>query len=75
MTPDGFRVSQHQGATLFQRKVKQGNNSLLGVRFQIDQQIAAGDQVHMRKWGIEKHVLRGKDDRGTQVFLDPVGGL
>jgi hypothetical protein len=70
MTVEGFEVvgqradvlarsEQHHALTL-QREVKQTQNLLLSDRLQVDQQVAAADQVDARERRVLDHVVRGE---------------
>ena len=39
---------------------------------QIDEKIAAGEKVHLRKWCIGQDVMRRKHHQITNVLLDPI---
>ena len=62
-----FRTAKQQNATLTQREMEQRDDPRLRVGPQIDQQIAARNQVDARKWRIGQHVLHGENDQSPQL--------
>jgi hypothetical protein len=55
--------------------MKKRDDVLLQRRFQIDQQVAAADQVHLRERRIDQQVLLGKDAHIAHVLVDAVAAL
>jgi len=73
--PDGFRRAQIQEAARLERVVKDGEHLLLQARLEIDQQVAATDDVHARERGIADDVLSGEDDHLAQGLVDPIAAF
>ena len=48
---------------------------LLGLAFQIDEQVPAGDKIEMGKRRVFQHVMRRKKDQLADFFFDPVAPL
>src|SRR5574343_745046 len=71
---DAFRFAQEQQATAGKRVVEGVEYFFLQVVLEVDQQIAAADQVEPQEGGILQDVLTGKDDRFAQWLDDFVGG-
>ena len=63
----GFRAAQHQKAVLAQGKMKPRDD--FGLRFgaEVDQEIAAGDQIEPRKRRIGDDIMNGEDHRGAKL--------
>ncbi len=52
--------------------MEQRQDFVLRIGVQIDQEIAAGQEVQLRKGGIGQDVMRGKHDQIPNLLLDPV---
>ena len=53
-----FRAAKQQIAAWCQRIVERGNHPRLQFGVEVDQQIAAGDQVDAGEWRIADHAMR-----------------
>jgi hypothetical protein len=60
-------------SVLAQREMEQSYHPLLRLGLEVDQQVAAGDQIEPREWRIAKQVLRRENDEFAQIFSDPIG--
>ena len=72
---DRLRRAQEQGASLFESKVQEGDDLLLRLRFEVDQNVSATDQVHLGKGGIGEQILSRECDCFAQLFADLPGGV
>src|SRR5689334_23923269 len=72
---DRFRRAQKQESVWFERVMKSGHRLLLQTRLEIDQQVAATDQVHPREWRIADHILPREYDALAQWFDDAIAAL
>jgi hypothetical protein len=72
-SPDRFRVTEKQVSVLAQREVEQSYHPLLRLRLEVDQKVAAGDQIESREWWIAKQVLRRENDEFAQILFDLIG--
>ena len=52
--------------------MKDGEDGLLQHGLEIDQHVAAADQIKLSEWGIGKHVVRRKDDHLSDLFGDVI---
>ena len=68
--PDRLRISQEQSPTIPQREVEQRDELLLDFGLEVDQQVAATDQVEFREGNVADHVLDGEHHRITEPFID-----
>ena len=68
----GLRAAEQQNAALAQRKMERREHPRLRFRPQVDQQIAARNQVEVRKWRICQNILDGEDDARAQLRRYPV---
>jgi hypothetical protein len=50
--------------------MEQGEQPFLGIRLDIDEQIAATDQFQVGERGIADQILRGENDLLAQALLD-----
>ena len=50
-----------------QREIERLEHPDLGVRTQVDEQIAAGHHVQAREWRVGQHVMDGENDGSTQI--------
>jgi hypothetical protein len=69
---DRLGAPQHQKAHRPQGVVKDGHQLLLQRQAQIDQDVAADDQIQLRKRRVARQVLTGKDAHIAHRFVDPV---
>ena len=67
-----LRRAQDQQAAGVQGVVHQRQELLLRLDIHVDQEVAAAEDVHLRKRRIDKDVLRRKDHQVADLFLDPV---
>ena len=67
-----LRRAQDQKAAGIQGIVHQRQELLLRLDIDVDQEIAAAEDVHLRKRRIDQDVLRRKDHQVADLFLDPV---
>ena len=66
-------IAEKQIAARVQAEVKQLEDALLRDAVQVDEQIAAGDQVEMRERRVLDHVVRGEENHLAQLALHTVG--
>ena len=64
--------SEEQIAARLEREMKQRQDRLLRVRLEVDQQVAAGDQIELGERRIADDVVRREDDALAQVLRDLV---
>src|SRR5215207_11570532 len=64
--------AEEQDPTRLQGEVEQREDRLLRVRLQVDQQVAAGDEVHLRERRVTNEVVRREDDALAQRLRDLV---
>ena len=72
---DGLRAPQEQDAAGIQAVVKERQQLLLQLRRQVDQQVAAAQDVELGEGRIHDDVLRGKDHHLADLLADPVAAL
>ena len=53
--------------------MEQGNEFFLQIPANIDQEIAATEEIEFGKWWIFNYVLLGKDKHVADAFVNPVG--
>ena len=70
-----LRRAQEQVASLFESEVQEGDDLLLHLRFEVDQEVAATDQVHLGKGGVGDQVLNRKRHCFAHLFADLPGGF
>ena len=70
-----LRRAQEQVASLFESEVQEGDDLLLHLRFEVDQEVAATDQVHLGKGGVGDQVLHRKRHGFAHLFADLPGGF
>ena len=68
--PDGFSRAQEEAPAFAQGEVEQGDDLPLDFRIQVNQEIAAGDEILPGKRRIGRQVVRGEDDPGPDVLHD-----
>src|SRR5262249_11658633 len=72
---DRLGAAEKQDATRAQAVVKQRDELLLQLRGQVNEQIAARQDVQLREGRIHDDVLWGKDHHLSDLFADPVATL
>ena len=72
---DRFRGAQEQEPAGLERVVERGQHLLLQARLEIDQQVAATDEVHARERRIGDEVLPREDHHLAQRLADPVAAF
>ncbi len=72
---DGFRRAQQQESTRVERVVESGEHLLLQAWREIDEQVTATDEVHMRERRVAGDVLPSEDDHLSQGLTDPIPAL
>ena len=72
---DGFRGAQKQKSLRLERVMERGERLLLQARLEINQQVAATDEVHARERRVADEVLPGEDDHLAQRLADPVAAF
>src|SRR4030095_17017144 len=70
-----FGFPQEQISAPFKPKRKKAENLFLHLRFDVNQQVATTDQIHVEKRRVQKHVVRGKGNSFPDLFIDPVGAV
>ena len=70
-----LRRAQEQVASLFESEVQEGDDLLLHLRFEVDQEVAATDQVHLGKGGVGDQVLNRERHCFAHLFADLPGGF
>ena len=68
--PDRFGIAEKQMPALPQREMAKRDDPLLRVRLQIDQEIAARDEVQPRERRVAQQVLRREHDHVAQLLGD-----
>src|SRR4029079_2956902 len=58
---DGFRVSEHEEARRLERVVEDRNDLLLHERPEVDEDVAATDEIQLREGRILREVLARED--------------
>jgi hypothetical protein len=71
-TTHGLGAPQHQQAVMIQRIIEHRHQLLLQCGSEIDQQIAAGEEVDFRERRVGDDVLRRKNDHLPYLPVDPV---
>ena len=72
---DGFRAAEKQHAAGIQAVVKQRHELLLHLGRQVDQQIAAAQEIQLGEGRIHDEALRGKDDQLADLAGHPAAVL
>ena len=70
-----LRGAEKQKAAVVQGIVEQGNQPVLQLRREVDQKIAAGDQVELGERRIAQQVVRGEQADLAQLAGDAVGAV
>ncbi|MEC5164017.1 hypothetical protein RCH08_005207 [Janthinobacterium sp. CG_S6] len=68
-------AAQQQQAVALERVVEQRNQALLQLGVQVDQQVAAAQDVELGKRRVRNDVLLGEDDHVADLLLDVVAVL
>src|SRR5580704_3000018 len=68
----GFGGAEKQVAIAAQREMENFQRPLLHLTVEINQQVAAADQIHFRERRIAQHVMRREQNRVAQLFLELV---
>ena len=68
----GFGGAEKESATGAQRVVKEGDQFLLQIGVQIDQEIAATEQVKFGECRVFVDVMFGKDQEIANRFIDAI---
>ena len=69
--PHGFRRAEKQDPALTQGEMEQREDSLLNLGPQVDEKVAAADQIEARKRRIGHHVMDGEHDRRAAARATP----
>ena len=69
---NGLGIAEEHCAVRLQGKMKEGEDATLGLDLEIDQEVAAGDEIDLGKRRVADQVLFGKGDRLPNPLLDPV---
>ena len=72
---DLLRATEEKKAAGPQGKVKNIEGAMLRVGFQVDEQIAANDQIEPGKGRIAQHVMGREEDQFTDVFFHPISAV
>ena len=75
MVADALRRGEEQHAARFQRVVKRRNDAVLQLRFQIDHQVAAAEQVQLGERRVLDDVLGGEYHHFPDLFLHTKAGI
>src|SRR6185369_5518015 len=70
LSANGLRGSQEEEPPRLEREMEERDDGGLNVGFEVDQQIAAADQIQPGKRWISGHVLQGEGDRLAQALAD-----
>ena len=70
-----FRRAQEQKPLRLQGVMKNGQDLLLHALFDVNQQVAATDEVHARKGGIGDEILSGEDTHLADGLVDSVAAV
>ncbi len=65
--PRRFRTAEQEQAALPEREMEQRNDFRLRLLAEVDQEVAAGNEVDLREWRVDEHILHRKDDVGAQL--------
>jgi len=72
---DGLGAPEQQKSAFAQREMESRDHLGLGLRTQIDQQVAAGHEIKARKWRIRQDILNRKNHRRTQLRQHTVAAI
>ena len=72
MFAHAFGGAEEEPAVRLQREVKKREEVLLQLRAEVDQQIAATDQIELEKGRILDDVLLGEDQQVADAFVDAI---
>src|SRR5262249_21372585 len=67
-----LRRPQEEEAARFERVVEGVDHLLLQVALEVDQQVAAGDEIEARERGVFEDAVVGEQNDVSQLALDPV---
>src|ERR1700730_11489792 len=67
--------SEQEKPTWVQRVVKGAAHLLLQISIEINEDIAAGNQVDTRERRVREQIVYGEQDHGAQFLTDPVAGV
>ena len=70
---DGFCIAEKQEAAFAQGKMEDGGDLRLRFGAQVDQKVAARNEVETRERRVRQHVLHREHDAGAQLGRHPVG--
>ena len=71
--PDGLRIAEQQQAAFAQGKMEDRGDFRLRFGAQVDQKVAARNEVETRERRVRQHVLHREHHAGAQLGRDPVG--
>ena len=74
-TADGLRCAQQQEPSGLERKMKRGHRFLLRARLEIDQHVAATDEVYARERRVGGEVLPREDHHIAHRLIDTVAAV
>ena len=69
---DGFGIAEEQVAALAKREMGEREDAVLRLGLEVDEEVAAADQVHPRIGRVGQQVLRREQDGFADVGLDPI---
>ena len=72
---DRLRGPQHEEPARIQGVVESRDDPLLEHRGEVDQHVAATDQVQVGEGRVRRHVLLGEDAHISDRLADPIGFL
>src|SRR6266849_7464199 len=72
---DGFRCAQKQKSLGLECVMENGKRLFLQTGLEINQQVAATDEVHARERRVSDEILPGEDDHLPQRLDDPVAAF
>ena len=72
---DGLGAAHEQQPVQLQREVEAAQRLGLSGPVEVDQHVAAADQVHPREGRIAQQVVRGEDDAVAQLLVDAQAGV
>src|SRR5215831_4501305 len=68
----GFGCTKQQKRARIERIVKGVAHLVLQISIEVDQDVAAGNQVDMGEWRVLEQVMQCEQDRIAQLLADPV---
>ena len=72
--PHGLGGPEEEHPSWVQRVVEEGDDLSLQLAVQVDEEIAAADEVELGEGGVLDDVLLGEDEEVADVLVNPVGG-